>query len=571
MTHVDAIPDELSSPFRAFLLAASQRRAPRKRRPTKNARKQKRVASANFRAKGAELNVDFGHHLQDVTAFVSAFEAAIQHCQALSVKAVADLCASLVQKAAEDVGWCMHALFSKLLVPVLADMCTEKTWTFGVAMSMVQILSSRTKWPDDDVVRARTLAAFVADRFPVDSQLPTRTWLIARLRLHPFFAFADLMEDVGTGEALRTFVVHSRLPMKRRVVSALIAKAMASERRQRRELLTCAADLIARCKLDRKEFPEVARHKLINWLHYQVHRVPVRIIEDYVVGDTELLAVVVQLLASSDKLPEAAELYRRHSQCAGSLRPETLALLEEVPVSLSAPDRFAPSPDALQLALHESDVEWVDTVDAVQRLETLLRGSHVVGLDLEWASAGPWSDSSLALLQVAIPTRVFLVDLAVAATQVSVGSLLEALLGCDSPLVVGFSFHNDLGELATSPWAAATRDVKGLADLQRLNVGGAQEGLGRMVQRTLQRPLCKAEQRSYWHRRPLRAAQRHYAALDAFVLLQLASTLTGASLKEPEKIASALRELCGLLQKTRAVAGVQVRGHRISQSEVGIA
>jgi ribonuclease D len=222
------------------------------------------------------------------------------------------------------------------------------------------------------------------------------------------------------------------------------------------------------------------------------------------------------------------------------------------------------------LALHESEVEWVDTVDKVERLVKLVRRTHVVGVDLEWASAGPWSDSSLALLQLATPTRVFLVDLAVPATQVSVGSLLGALLGSDTPLVVCFSFHNDLRELATSPWAAATKDVKGLADLQRLNVGGAREGLGGMVQRTLQRPLCKAEQRSYWHRRPLRAAQRHYAALDAFVLLQLASTLTGASLKEPEKMASTLRELCGSLQKTRAVAGVQVRTHRVSQSEVGI-
>ena len=276
MTSVVGVLDELSLPLHAFLLAASHRRIGSKRRSTKNARKQKCVASVDFRAGGADLGANFGHHLEDASAFVSVFKAGGQYYQMLSVKAVANRCAVLVQWTVEDFGWCTHALFSKLLVPALADMYTEKTWVFDVVMVMVQVLAAEAKWPDDDVVRAQAhCIVFIADSFQVVSQLPTRVWLIARLRLHQFYAFELLMEEVNTGEALRTFVVACL--RSDGVVRALIAKAMAPERRQWKKPLTCAADLIGRCKLDRNEFPEVARHKLINWLHYQVHRVPLRI------------------------------------------------------------------------------------------------------------------------------------------------------------------------------------------------------------------------------------------------------------------------------------------------------
>merc|ERR1712130_365595 len=67
------------------------------------------------------------------------------------------------------------------------------------------------------------------------------------------------------------------------------------------------------------------------------------------------------------------------------------------------------------------------------------------------------------------------------------------------------------------------------------------EGLSGLVARKLERPLCKAEQRSYWHRRPLRAAQVHYAALDAYVLLQVASALVGVPVTEPQRLRATLR------------------------------
>jgi hypothetical protein len=50
-------------------------------------------------------------------------------------------------------------------------------------------------------------------------------------------------------------------------------------------------------------------------------------------------------------------------------------------------------------------------------------------------------------------------------------------------------------------------------------------GLARIVAGVLGRVLCKRQQMSPWQRRPLAPAQLHYAALDAHVLLQLATAL----------------------------------------------
>lgn len=479
-------------------------------------------------------------------------EAAVESLGVLNsqVRPVAQRLAEFVLSVAGLRAWSRNEVFAKLMVPALAAMRSPKTRAFGVMLASMKLLWRAEDWPDPDRNRSKSLSDFVEANLLSGPDILAGAWLISHLGLDRFFPLPGLfLRLCGNIQALRVYCVAAPPMVQVQVVQSAIARAGCTSGRERREWLATAADLIVRCKLDRREFPEVARQKAINWLCYIVHQLPLEKAEDYAYGDAELLALCIEQLAGTGNVGGAATLYHRHrASLDGHIRPATLRQVHGAEPTGERPDAFAPSEaTAVALPLGERDVIWVDTVELVALAEAAVATAPVVGVDLEWGSLGDWLDPSLALLQLALPDRVFLVDLSMEELRNAIGSLLQRLLGGEQPLTLCFSFHNDMRELARSPWAAVCEGARGLCDLQLVATGmrGESEGLASLVKRTLHRPLCKAEQRSCWHRRPLRAAQRHYAALDAHVLLQVGAVLAGAPLEEPELLAARLQALPG--------------------------
>ncbi|XP_067661901.1 exonuclease mut-7 homolog isoform X1 [Haliotis asinina] len=71
--------------------------------------------------------------------------------------------------------------------------------------------------------------------------------------------------------------------------------------------------------------------------------------------------------------------------------------------------------------------------------------------------------------------------------------------------------QQDKGEGSVKPYSFSKKEERGLSELVRQCLG---------------KPLCKVEQMSDWEKRPLRQAQMVYAALDAYVLLEVYTALT---------------------------------------------
>ncbi|KAJ1352762.1 3_5_exonuc [Parelaphostrongylus tenuis] len=186
-----------------------------------------------------------------------------------------------------------------------------------------------------------------------------------------------------------------------------------------------------------------------------------------------------------------------------------------------------------------------------------------IGIDSEWKPQYIAPCESIALLQIALADAVYLVDFCLLEKEMDENHwllFLRALL-CNSSMKIGFDLTNDLRALFASPSTHPLRYVldemsnvvclkllvTNLLEVDRRffenksfiddNDGGddAQDTsdsdqtvhfkLSELSENLLGVKLDKSEQCSNWAIRPLRASQKRYAAMDAYIVVELFNKL----------------------------------------------
>ncbi|XP_035736312.1 exonuclease mut-7 homolog isoform X3 [Vespa mandarinia] len=217
------------------------------------------------------------------------------------------------------------------------------------------------------------------------------------------------------------------------------------------------------------------------------------------------------------------------------------------------------------LKLPRDTIKLIDSPRLFEEfLDNGLRGIQIVGIDSEWKPTFGTKKTQLALIQIATETNVYILDVITIGNQHEhLWSEFNLLLFENKHILkLGFGIANDI--LMIRDYIPAISNIKvngqGCIDvlfLWRKLVEGynfqfpykgdqnfTSESLSKLVELCLGSRLNKSDQFSNWEQRPLRESQIIYAALDAYCLLEIYTTLA----QECEHTDIPFQDICAEIQ-----------------------